>query len=96
MKFQTAFSSLAIAACASASAQAPSPGGLSDAALERAYWSCIALDSKQTAAGLRMDEAAVAGCSAISKELQTRRFGGDFGRLHEWTKARRAAMVKKP
>lgn len=94
MKFQSAFS-LAIAACASASAQ-PSPIVLSDGALERAYWACIALDSRNTAAGLRMDEAAVAGCSAISKELQTRRFGGDFGRLHEWTKARRAAMAPRP
>ena len=95
MNLQDAFSSLAIAACASASAQPP-PIVLSDASLERAYWACIAVDSKNTAAGLRMDEAAVVGCSAISKELQTRRFGGDFGQLHEWTKARRAAMATKP
>lgn len=95
MNLQSAFSSLAVAACASAGAQPP-PTVLSDASLERAYWACIALDSKNTAAGLRMDDAAMAGCSAISKELQTRRFGGDFGRLHEWTKARRTAMARKP
>lgn len=91
MNMQLVVSAVAIAGTTWTHAQtAPRP--VSDAALEQAYWHCIAQDSRSTAAGVRMDESALVACSAISKELQMRRFGGDFGKLHAWTKARNGAM----
>jgi hypothetical protein len=83
--------SLAIAVATSANAQVI-PTKLAQPALERAYWSCMAVDKKNNLAGVRMDEAQLADCSAISKELQTRSFGGDFGKLHAWTQGRKVAM----
>ena len=94
MKTLFAVGALAMATTTWSPAQTP-PVPLPDADLERAYWHCIALDSRNAAAGQRMDEASMAACSVISKELQTRRFGGDFGKLHLWTQARKAALGAK-
>lgn len=94
MKTLLAFGAFAVATATWSLAQTP-PVPLPDAALERTYWHCIALDSRSAAAGERMDEASMAACSVISKELQARRFGGDFGKLHHWTQARKAAPGAK-
>jgi len=74
---------------ASAVAQGPAPERSPDR-LESAYWACILADDEHNAKHQRMDEATFTHCAHVSKELQTRRFGGDFGKLHEWTKAHKA------
>ncbi|MBL0419601.1 hypothetical protein JI739_04480 [Ramlibacter sp. AW1] len=63
---------------------------VSDSSLQQNYWSCLFDDEAGNAAGRRMDENILAFCAAVSRQLQDRSFGGDFGRLHEWTQANRA------
>ena len=88
-KFQAALSLVALLAVTGTHGQALSTDAAPDAVLERAYWQCMLLDSQANARGEGMDLSSMASCAAISKDLQTRRFGGDFGRLHEWTTARK-------
>jgi hypothetical protein len=62
--------------------------------VEAMYWKCISSDAKVVAAGQMMGTDLLAMCSSISKELQVRKFGDDFGALHAWTNANKASMIK--
>lgn len=59
------------------------------------YWKCMDVDAEANKKGERMDEGALNGCSLVSKELQVRHFGDDFGRLHAWTLKNKAARPEK-
>lgn len=61
--------------------------------LERAYWQCIRDDEQHAAGADRMDANDISRCAVISKALQVRRFGDDFGKLHEWTQANKRRML---
>lgn len=53
--------------------------------LEAQYMECINADKTLVAAGQVMDNDMLFHCSAVSAQLQTLKFGGDFQKLHDWT-----------
>jgi hypothetical protein len=61
-------------------AQARTPAALSPESLRAAYLAC-----ERAATAERMDAGGVMECSVIYEELKRRVFGGDFGRLREWS-----------
>ncbi len=77
--------------CGSALALDPSIRRLGDDELLRSYWHCDRQASLSAEAGERFDEALMQVCGGVSQELQERRFGGDFGALHDWTEQQRQA-----
>ena len=66
--------------------------GISSRDLLTAYWLCFDKDEEANK-GTGWNEADLAACAAISKEVQRRHFDDDFGKLHEWTKANRKART---
>ena len=68
-----------------AHATSPDMSGVADAQLERLFWDCDAYSMQHV---LSSGEAAL--CSMAHEEFGRRRFDGDFGRLLDWWRARKA------
>ena len=69
----------------------PAIHSLDDVELLRSYWHCDRQAGLAAKAGERFDDALMQLCGGVLHELQSRRFGGDFGALHHWTETSRAA-----
>lgn len=68
-------------------ARVAEPRGVSTRAadLEDVFWAC---DHAASAGVVDPDERAI--CGAVTEELKTERFGGDFERMLDWWRANRA------
>jgi hypothetical protein len=76
---------LAIGAAGHARAE-PGGGDVRLAALERAFWACDYIGTKEGVA-----EAPVQLCVEVTRDLQHERFGGDFDAMVKWWQLNKAA-----
>lgn len=80
---------LAALACFALSAQAAHTE-MSQENLLKGYWGCIQVSDETEGTGTKpFPSTLLDTCSVISKEVQDRYFGGDFGKLFDWTKQNR-------
>jgi len=69
-----------------------------DSSLQGAYWKCMGISDATENRGkgsIAFPDNDLAGCTITSREVQDRYFGGDFGKLHNWTKANRDKAKKQ-
>ena len=67
----------------------------SEKSLLAAYWKCHEISAETEGQGQNFPMSELEVCTKVSKAVQIRFFGDDFGKLHAWTVEHKRARIPK-